>query len=554
MTYASPVFLLVQTLAIYATSWALWRVVRSLFIRSPFHELPGPPRDSLITGNLSHVYSPEGIPWHFNMSKKYGRVFRVHGLFGAEQLYVSDPRALHHIVVKDQSVYEETSMFTEGNRLIFGDGLLSTGGDDHKRQRKLLNPAFSAAHLRQLVPIFYPITYQLRDVLDGLLQDGPQEIDMLNWMSRTALEYIGQGGLGYSFDSFNQKSINPYSQAVKDLFPAVFQFAVVRQYLPYLVKIGTPSLRRHLLELIPSDALQRVKEIVDTMHNTSVNIFKRKKAALEAGEEVSSLEVGKGKDLMSLLLKANSVADERDRLPDNELLAQMNTLIFAAHDTTSSSLARMLHILALHPKEQERVRAEVIAARANVNGADFSYDELMALPYLDAVVRESLRLHAPFTFISRTARKEMILPFSTPIPVQDPSPNGRTHVTSVHVKPNTNIILGLGAANRDPQIWGEDADEWLPDRWLDQPPEEVAKERLPGIYSGIMTFMGGGRACIGAKFSIVEIKIVLTMLLEKYRFELPRDEIVWRNNSMATPTTSRRLHDTPHLPLKVSYI
>lgn len=67
-------------------------------------------------------------------------------------------------------------------------------------------------------------------------------------------------------------------------------------------------------------------------------------------------------------------------------------MIFAAHDTTSSSLARMLHILALHPKEQERVRAEVIAARANVNGADFSYDELMALPYLDAVVRESLRL------------------------------------------------------------------------------------------------------------------------------------------------------------------
>lgn len=49
-------------------------------------------------------------------------------------------------------------------------------------------------------------------------------------------------------------------------------------------------------------------------------------------------------------------------------------------------------------------------------------------------------------------------------------------------------------------------------------------------------------------------EIVLTMLLEKYRFELPREEIVWRNNSMATPTTSRRLHDTPHLPLKVSYI
>ena len=58
---------------------------------------------------------------------------------------------------------------------------------------------------------------QLRDALDNALKEGPQEVDMLDWMSRTALEYIGQGGLGYSFDSFNQRSIDQYTAAIKDL-------------------------------------------------------------------------------------------------------------------------------------------------------------------------------------------------------------------------------------------------------------------------------------------------------------------------------------------------
>jgi cytochrome P450 len=69
-----------------------------------------------------------------------------------------------------------------------------------------------------------------------------------------------------------------------------------------------------------------------------------------------------------------------------------STLIFAADHTTSTSLARILHVLALHPKEQAELRKEIILARVERGGADFSYDEVMALPYLDAVVRESMRL------------------------------------------------------------------------------------------------------------------------------------------------------------------
>ena len=64
----------------------------------------------------------------------------------------------------------------------------------------------------------------------------------------------------------------------------------------------------------------------------------------------------------------------------------------AAHGTTSSALARTLHVLALHPREQAELRKEIILARVERDGADLSYDEVMGLPYLDAVVRESLRL------------------------------------------------------------------------------------------------------------------------------------------------------------------
>jgi hypothetical protein len=172
-----------------------------------------------------------------------------------KNLYVFDPKALHHILIKDQDIFEETAFFIEcvrvlvqswlnnrrlimprRNRVIFGLGLLSTTGIDiallllniltssegahHREQRKLINPVFSTAHLRDMVPIFYNVTYkvslsldhllpphgflltpilhfgQLRDILVRQLREGPREIDMLAWIARTSLEIIGEAGLG----------------------------------------------------------------------------------------------------------------------------------------------------------------------------------------------------------------------------------------------------------------------------------------------------------------------------------------------------------------------
>lgn len=119
---------------------------------------------------------------------------------------------------------------------MFGTSLLSTLGEQHRKQRKMLNPVFSPKHMRDLAPIFYPIAHQLRNILAQKVKEGEEDIDMSTWMSRAALEYIGQGGMGYQFDALDLKKTNKYHDAVK-LFVYFLHFLeicrlVLTAYIP----------------------------------------------------------------------------------------------------------------------------------------------------------------------------------------------------------------------------------------------------------------------------------------------------------------------------------
>jgi len=87
-------------------------------------------------------------------------------------------------------------------------------------------------------------------------------------------------------------------------------------------------------------------------------------------------------------------ASEEDRLPDDQVLGQMSTLTFAGMDTTSNALSRVLHLFALHPNVQQRLRDEIRQAKEEAGGEieNIGYDTLVSLPFLDAVCRETLRL------------------------------------------------------------------------------------------------------------------------------------------------------------------
>lgn len=156
-------------------------------------------------------------------------------------------------------------------------------------------------------------------MLAGSITSGKDEVDVMKWMSRAALECIGQGGLGYTFDALDDTKKNRYSEAVKMLMYALlfsliygsnvsswisphgFKLMVFRALLPYLVKLGPVSFRRKLWEWAPFPNLQKMREIVDIMHEQSTEIFNAKKVAVEKGEEAMSQEVGMGKDITSTL-------------------------------------------------------------------------------------------------------------------------------------------------------------------------------------------------------------------------------------------------------------
>ncbi|RPD74067.1 cytochrome P450 [Lentinus tigrinus ALCF2SS1-7] len=545
--------LLLQSAAICGVSWLLWKYFRQLVVRSPLDNIPGPRSQSFLYGNLEQLlHRRDGWGFLRHLTDSYPGVAKLHGPLGHRMLYVFDPVAMHNILVKDQHVFEAPEFFIKyvlrSTNPPGAKAFLRTIGEHHRRQRKLLNPAFSIAHMRRMIPIFTAVAHKLVEAIEARVRDKPAaaELDVLAWTGRTALELIGQAGLGYSFDPLVADSPDDFGDAINAFQPTMTRIQLLRRLVPYVSDFGAPAARRALLALVPSPAVQKMKDVSDTLWRRSKEIYEARKRALEQGDEaVVAQQIGEGKDLMSILLRANMNAAEEDRLPEEELLGQMSTFIFAAMDTTSNALAMTLFLLAQHPEVQEKLRQEIL--EASNGGGDLGYDTLVSLPYLDAVCRETLRLYAPITRAFRESRADAVLPLSQPVRGLD----GKM-MHEIPVPKDTVVVVGLLSSNQNKQVWGEDALEWKPERWLAPLPESVAEAKIPGVYSNLMTFLGGGRACIGFKFSQLEMKVVLCLLLSKFTFALSPKPIFWNLSGVRYPSVGDGSTSAkPSLPMKV---
>ncbi|KIK36433.1 hypothetical protein CY34DRAFT_16395 [Suillus luteus UH-Slu-Lm8-n1] len=172
-------------------------------------------------------------------------------------------------------------------------------------------------------------------------------------------------------------------------------------------------------------------------------------------------------------------------------------------------------------------------------------DELVELSYLDAVVRETLRLHAPVPSTVRVAMKDDILPVDTPFTDK----YGVVH-DGINVRKGDSIFIPILAINRSEAIWGTDAKEFNPDRWASLP--EVASQ-VPGVWGHLMTFLGGPRACIGYRFSLVEMKALLFTLVRAFEFELavPASDVGKRSTLVQRPFLRSDPESKSQLPLLV---
>ena len=150
-----------------------------------------------------------------------------------------------------------------------------------------------------------------------------QQIDIIHWTTRLALELIGQSGLGYSFDDLEEDSIpHPYVLASKQLtfvhlstlYPQIltedhrstvnataFQDNIV---MPFIARLGTPNFRRFLVENSPLKLVKDMKALIDVLHNTSVEIYEAKKHAFQQGNEELAAQIVQGKDIISILSTA----------------------------------------------------------------------------------------------------------------------------------------------------------------------------------------------------------------------------------------------------------
>lgn len=202
--------------------------------------------------------------------------------------------------------------------------------------------------MRYMIPLFYRITrqvsrflvvqprlfcslnvaavLQLSDIMKAKSCDGPQEMDIMEWMGRVALELIGQGGLGYSFNALEGTIKNDYAEAVREFTcatspnffspksgqakwislcpnarPTLARLQLPQQILPWATQVGPSWFRRWLAKTLPWEDLNRMVDMVDFMHETSTKILEEKKTALEKGDDAVMHQVAEGRDIMSVL-------------------------------------------------------------------------------------------------------------------------------------------------------------------------------------------------------------------------------------------------------------
>ncbi|KAI0657108.1 cytochrome P450 [Cubamyces menziesii] len=530
-----------------AALFVLWLLLRDFIVRSPIDDLPGPPSPHAVVGHIFEVFGKKGWQFTRDVSETYGPVSKLRAFLGGPMLLVHDPKALHSLLIKDAEFYPKCAAPFDEFMLLLGPSLFTTEGAQHRRQRKQLNPVFSIAHLRNMTELFYDIAHRAIKAIENRV--GPSQageiIDVNGWMARTTLEMLGQAALGYSFDNFIEDSTDAFGESLKAFFPTYSRVAVIGFIVPIVSYVLPQPLVRGILSLIPQTDVQRILHISRTIAQRSKEIINEKKMALMKGDDELKHKVGEGKDLMSILLKANMLAAEDERLTDEELVAQMSIFILAGMDTTANALTRTLQVLAEHPEEQEKLRSELAEAR---NGNDISYDALDKLAYLDAVCRETLRVYSPVNVIGRAASKDMSLPLLNPVVAKDGS-----LMNSIPVPTGAWVLANIQASNCNRALWGPDAYEWKPERWLQPAPHTLEDARIPGVYSHLMTFSGGSRSCIGFKFSQLEMKVVLSLLVSSFKFELTDKPISWNTSGVSYPTMSED-SDRPEMLLKVTKV
>jgi cytochrome P450 len=433
---------------------------------------PGPGDFSLVR---THQVAHDPLPLLLGAYEEFGPIFSMR-LLHSRVVFMLGPEANHFVTVgHPENFHWRESSFGDLIPLL-GDGLLTIDDDYHDRARAIMMPAF---HREQVTSALAAMETETAASIASLPSDGV--VDLYAWMRNLAMRIAMRALLGLDPDEAGKGAAAAHHfERALGFYGIDYQWRLLR---------GPRS---------PWSKMQSSRQVLDEIVFGEI-------ARHRADPDPAR------RDILSLLVGVRGEGGEA--FSDREIRDQVMTLMFAGHDTSTSTLTFMMHELARHPdviarlcEEQDRV----------LGGATPTIDQLeREMPYLDMVLDEVLRLYPPAWIGPRRAVREFEF-------------GGYTIPRGAYVN------YCSWASHRLPEVF-PDPEAFIPERFTRE-----RKTALPrGAY---VPFGGGSRICIGKRFGQTEVKLVATMLLQRLRLDaLPGRTMTVRQMPTLSPKGGLRM-------------
>ncbi|KAI6211226.1 hypothetical protein M3Y96_00411400 [Aphelenchoides besseyi] len=477
------------------------------------------PESEIFFGNLRQLGSCNAKPWPFTYREWTQRYGRYYGFQKGHRncLVVSDPKMAHEVMVKEFEVFHERDLAPLAGNIETDPlpHLFMSRGQNWRRLRALSSPAFSVQSLKKILPVVEYCASETTRFLDEQA-DAQKSFNIHTYMYQYTIDVICRLALGQTDNKqFDNELTDIVIQILHDIEDP---FLTASWMFPFLGEVLKWS--QHFTAFFTKR--WAFVKLIRVIQNT-IEERKARRAAGDVREE--------SVDFIDFFLDAESdevvreykegVYDKKDinivkKLSTKEVIGNSMVFLLAGFDTTANTLAFSTYYLAKHPAVQEKLRKEIeeICVKAVP-----TYEELSKLKYADAIMKETLRFHPIASII--TSRKC----------VRD------TMIGDVYVEKGTNVILDVLSLHFDKKTWGERANDFYPERWL--------QDDAP--FSCFYGFGGGPRICAGMKLAYLEQKLLLVHILRKFLI-------------VATPETPEHLEITDfimkpkHVTIKLQHL
>ena len=416
---------------------------------------------SFFNGHFSEITRREtGYPmrdWLNNVPNE--GLIRYHYFGNTERVLLASPKAIGEVLVSKNYEFVKPALARKTLGQLLGIGVLLAEGDEHRRQRKNLMPAFSYRHVKELVPTFWKsatkmvrlVTAEIEATAAADKQGGSTHTEATSsdkdsstareeatnadgtvvkfsqWANRATLDIIGIAGMGADFGSLDDPN-NELSVIYRHVFSNTGQarlLGMIAMFLPIW-----------LLRLLPIKRNAMVRDAVQKIRAESRRLIDNKQRVL--AEKGSTHD----KDILAVALQSGGFSVEN-------LIDQTMTFLAAGHETTATATQWAMVVLSQHPDIQTRLREEIRSALPSPDETDtaVSSEMLDRLPYLHAFCQEVLRFWAPVPFTRRQTLHD-------------------TSIIGQFIPKGTIIAIVPYAVNYSKELWGDDADKFNPERWL----------------------------------------------------------------------------------------